>query len=385
MRKNGSNGYPWRYAWFFMAYYAANSIYQNYITVYFDSTGQTTAQIGMLMGAVPIMSMLAQPFFGNLGDRSKSRSRLLLILCVLSATALFCMRLSGDFYWLMIMICLFAATFITIQPLNDSIVLEALSERRMPFGPLRMMGSVAFAIAAVVVGGFLDSRVELAPVIAGGVILLAALCTLALPKAPGHMTNDNKTSMLSILKIKGLVPLLTLESLLQLTLGFFYSFFSIHFLTLPGANSSLLGIAYIISALSEIPYLIFADRLFDKYGAGKMMLLSGVVLTIRWTVLASVSNVAVVMSSQLLHCLAFAVLTVSMGKHINKVVPDELKARGQMLLTIISFGVPRVIGNIGGGALAQVIGIQPSFYYMAALAFITLICFAPMYLKKRAT
>ena len=72
--------YPWHYALFLVAYYMANAVYQGFITVYFKDVGLSTLQIGALMSAVPIVSILTQPLWGALGDRAKSRNNVLRIM-----------------------------------------------------------------------------------------------------------------------------------------------------------------------------------------------------------------------------------------------------------------------------------------------------------------
>ena len=88
------------------------------------------------------------------------------------------------------------------------------------------------------------------------------------------------------------------------------------------------------------------------------------------------------MASQLLHGWGFIVMTVTMAKFISLTVPEELRARGQMLLAMAGFGVARVAGNLGGGRLAQSIGLKATFGVMAAVAFASLLAFAPLYWKR---
>ena len=46
--------YPWRYALFFMAYYAANSVFQGYMSLYYAARGLDAARIGAwLYGVCP--------------------------------------------------------------------------------------------------------------------------------------------------------------------------------------------------------------------------------------------------------------------------------------------------------------------------------------------
>ena len=179
-----------------------------------------------------------------------------------------------------------------------------------------------------------------------------------------------------------LMLLIVLTTLLQITLGYFYVFYPVYFTSLPGGNPALLGWAFFISATSETLFLLVGDRLYKKLGAGKLLLISAASLTARWLLLWSTNNVWVAMASQLLHGWGFIVMTVTMAKYISFTVPEELRARGQMLLAISGFGVARVAGNLGGGLIASAIGLQATFGLMAAVAFLSLLVFAPVYLRK---
>ena len=94
-------------------------------------------------------------------------------------------------------------------------------------------------------------------------------------------------------------------------------------------------------------------------------------------------NVTVTLFSQLLHGWGFIVMTVSMAKHISRTVPAELQASGQMLLAMVSYGLARAVGNLGGGLLADAFGRQNVFYLMAVVCAGTLSCFAPKFLRRK--
>ena len=105
-------------------------------------------------------------------------------------------------------------------------------------------------------------------------------------------------------------------------------------------------------------------------------------LTARWTLLATTDSMIVALLSQLLHGLGFIVMTVSMAKYMSVVIPDELKASGQMLIGVVGFGVARTFGILAGGLLAAAMGgVQKGFMLTAAVAGLTMVLFAPRYLR----
>jgi PPP family 3-phenylpropionic acid transporter len=374
--------YPWRFALFLSAYYSANAAYQGFISVYFASKGFDSAQIAWPMTAVSVISIFSQPMWGALGDRARSRNRVLRIMCALAAGLILLLPLHGQLWYLSGILGLFAASYTAIQPMGDSVILESLQQRRQSFGPLRLTGTYSFALASICVGWLIDGHAERMPWLTALLLSLTFLSTYHLPPAAGHAREKSGAKMAELLKDKKLMLLIALVTLLQTTLGYFYVFFPVYFTQMPGGSSSLLGWAYFLSAASETPFLLLIDKLFEKMGAGKLLLISAASLALRWLILALTDNVWVALASQVLHGWGFIVLTVTMAKYISLTVPEALRARGQMLLAVSGFGVARVAGNLGGGLIARQIGYKATFALMAVLALASLIAFAPMYLKR---
>ena len=104
--------------------------------------------------------------------------------------------------------------------------------------------------------------------------------------------------------------------------------------------------------------------------------------TLRWVLLAATDSVPTNMVSQALHGGGFIVITVSTAKYISLTVPAELRSSGQMLLAVTGFGIARVAGNFLGGLAAMRMGEGNVFWFCAALTLLTLLVFAPYYLRK---
>lgn len=375
-----------RLALFLIAYYLTNAIYQGYLTLYYDKAlSLNSTQIGAISAGVAIISVIAQPLWGAAGDRAHSRNSVIRMLCALSCAAILCLLFVKTFLPALLLACVFACFYTSIQPLGDSIVLENLQKGDRPFGPIRLAGGLSFAVASLIFGRVADGegREIWSIYFVAALLTVTLVATLALPKTPGRQARGRRMSIITLLKNKELMRLMVFLTLIQITMGYFYSFFSVYFNSMPGGSKSLLGWCYFISAFAEIPYLLNSDRLFNKVGAGKLLCVAAFALAARWLIVGLSDNYVIVMLSQALHGWGFIVITVAMAKYINVTVPPELKASGQMLLAIGSFGISRVIGNLGGGVLADAIGKQQVFLICAAICFLTLAAFAPYYLRHR--
>lgn len=373
--------YPWHYALFLALYYMTNGVYQGFITVYYKDVGLSTQQIGLLQGAIPIVALLSQPFWGAMGDRARSRNNVLriMILGAMGCAVLF--ALNTSFGYLAMVVCLFSAFYTSLQPMGDSIVLEGLHRKRFEFGPARLCGCLSFALCNAFAGSLLEGHMDRVPWYTALLLGVTFVATFALPHTQGHSREKNRQSIRVLLRMPGILPMLTLLALLQITMGYFFAFYSVHFTSLPGGTATRLGWAYVLSAVSEVPFLLLSNRLFRRLGAGRLMLIAAVALTTRWTILAATENIYWVLLSQVLHGWGFIVMTVSTADYISRIVPPELRARGQMLLSIVGFGLARVVGNLGGGLLGGAIGLRAGFAVCAAITLVSLAVFAPRYLR----
>lgn len=375
-----SNGYPWKYSLFMAAYYLSSASFMSYIGVYLRALEISTSGIGLLTALIPMVSILSQPLLGSLSDRSKSRTHLLSVIALVAAGAILLLYLGSSYWYLALVFSVFAAFYTALQPLGDSIALEALDKKQMNFGPIRLVGCLSFALSSPLLGLVVRRDTGAVPWLTSLALALTAASCYALPEIAGHRKERDQTPLIALLRQRELAPLLALTVLLQITMGYFYSFYSVWFVSLPGGGEGILGWSYLISSLSELPFLLLCDKLFEKLGAGKLLLTSALALILRYLVLGMTESVPLILVSQALHGWGVVVITTSMAQYLSACSPCELKARSQTLLAVVGYGVARVVGSLGGGLLANRIGISQGFYACAALCALALLIFTPRYL-----
>ena len=368
-----------RRALFPAGYYAANAVYQGYMSLFYTGIGFDSARLGGVSAATAAAAMIAQPGWGLLGDRAKSRKRLLCVLCLFAAAALPLALLNPAFWAQILAAALFYAFFCALLPLGDAILLEADGGA---FGGYRLAGGASFALSGAIFGALLG-RVGAAGAIWGtaGLLVLTALAALLLPDAPGKQKHERIT-MGRLLKDRDLVRMLIFLLPVQMTMGFFYTFYAPHFKAL-GGGDAMLGLGYLLSAISEAPYLLLSGRIYRRFGAARPMCFSALVLAARWLMLGLAPSAGVALASQLLHGGGFIVMTVSMAYWIADHVAPELRATGQGLLNMVTFGAARILGNLGGGLLAQATGRDSAFLVGAGVCVLALCVFAPWAFKRK--
>lgn len=361
---------------FYIFIYAGNAVYGTFLPVYFQHIGFDPVRIGTLLSLGPLVAILAQPVWGALGDRARTKNSILLLLLAGSGIAALLYPLSTVFIYLLVMICLFTFFQTSIFAIGDTITLEVLDRHKLAsFGLIRMGGTFGFAAMSLVFGAIAQQRIgSLFYVYA----LLTVCCILAVLKFPviaGHQAQGSQMSPRVLFRDRQLMLYLGFSFVLQVTLGFYYAFYPMYFAGL-GGDSLLLGWSMVISSLSEVPFLLYANKLFARFKISTILFVAAGASILRWALYAVIDSPYWVLPVQALHGFIFIVLTVTMAYYINKHVPKELKASGQTLHGLLTLGAARIIGSFAGGFATQQLGIRTVFMYNSVLALLSTIGFA---------
>jgi PPP family 3-phenylpropionic acid transporter len=359
---------------FYTVAYMGSAIYGTFIPIYFQSVGAPPSEIGILLSLGPLVAVLAQPLWGMLGDRAKNKNSILLLLIGGCGVVMLIFPLSTMFYYLLAMVCLFTFFQTSIIPISDAITLEELEKnKRWSFGTIRLGGTIGFAIMSIGFGFIAQFNISYLFTVYALVMLVALLLLLRFPKVSGYQSAGNKMRIWVLFKQRKLMIYMGINVVLQITLGYYYSFFPVYIKAM-GGDSILLGWSMVISSLSEIPFLIFANRIFQRIQIPYILLISSIATALRWFAFSFTDSPLWVLPAQILHGLIFIVLSVTMAVYINQHVPKELKASGQTLNGLLSLGVARIIGSFIGGFASEAIGMKEVFFYNAWIALGCAIC-----------
>lgn len=353
---------------FYVFIYATQAIYNTFLPLYFDDIGFSSTQIGTILSLGPFVAMLAQPIWGALSDRARTKNFILLLLIAGSGLTMLLFPLSVTFIYLLVLVCIFTLFQTSIFAISDTITLETIDKLRYgSFSHIRMGGTFGFAIMSLAFGIVAEQRIGLMFPIYAAIMLLCFLLVMKFPAVAGHQSKGKKMSFSVIFRHKKLMLYLSFNFILQATLGFYYSFFPIYFRDM-GGTSSLLGWSMVISSLAEVPFLLFADKIFKRFKIHYVLIAAAFATMLRWLLLYAIDSPHWILPVQLLHGAMFIVLTVTMATYINREIPLELKASGQTFNGLLNLGVARIVGSLAGGAAIAQWGLRNVFLYNAVIS-----------------
>ena len=93
-----------------------------------------------------------------------------------------------------------------------------------------------------------------------------------------------------------------------------------------------------------------------------MLTTARMVLTAGWPLV-----LPLLLLAQMTHAITFAAHHTVCMALISHHFPGQLRGRGQALYTVIGYGIPGVLGGLGGGALSSWLGLPAVFWMGAAM------------------
>lgn len=338
---------------FYFILFLSFGIIGPYRALYFSQKGFSGTQIGVLIGIVPILSILFQPIWSALSDLFHTRRLLLVIGCLGVSASMMGIGLVDSFKANFLLFTVFSIFITPIGPIGTALVLDYLDEIEKPdsLSLIRVWGSVGFGVSSLLLGSFLmDQRLELFPWLLVGVYLLLGLVCLILPENKMEISQPD-------IKLKDLTQLSRNTSFMFFLGGMVFigatlliaNNFQTIFLQWLNASSLLIGITVALPALLEIPMLIITPALLKKFRLRQLIIAGAVLMPIRWGLFYMIQSPGWMIPAQILNGVATISIDIAGVSYIDKSIPQKWRATGQGLYTTAAFAIGPGIGNFIAG------------------------------------
>jgi len=378
----------------FLLTYAALASWLSYFYIYLKEVPQlNTFQIGIIAGFQQFNTVFVVPIWGLLSDKFGRKKMLL------TSVGISILLIPGFLLWdgalgftlFMILLTLF---YNPIMSLLDTVALdyEEQSGGKTSFGQIRLFASLGWASSSLLTGMFIDKEHLSYIFIIAPLLLLFMWSVMLVFYRPLKVTKS-----LSSLKPVVIKHLLQAERklLLFLLLIFLYSVFTaavyliinVYYHEL-GAPNSIIGLAFAVQAISELPFFFFGKKLIDRFGPSRIFLFTMTATAIRMLAYGFTSNPEVAVGIGVIHGISIGLFFVSIVAFVHAIVPAQLRSTGQSLIhTFYAGGV--AIGNILTGLLDNFISVRTTMWIngtvvLILVAFVLLFARSSLYTKHRS-
>lgn len=355
-----------------IAYWAVAGTYSPFLSAYYTARGMSATQIGILLAVAPVASILIQPLWARLSDRSGRRDLVLIFVTLGAAGTALLYYCADSFPAYFGATVIFTAFFSALLPLCDAMVIETAGQYHRDFAKIRMGGTLGYAFVVFIIGFYLESvpMAQFALVCAACLLLTAAETRLP-PSAAGERETEERGESRpegQIFRSKEAIFVLAFAFVSQMGLGFSGAFMG-RYVVMLGYSQSLVGILSCISALSELPILLLASRLVHRFGEMRILMCSSLLMAVR-VFLTGLGYIPTLVIAQLMQSVTYMTVYFCCATYISKNVLPGRQSQGQSVLAMVQVGFASVIANIGGGYISDTLGIPRAYM---AVALITLL------------
>ncbi|MEA4823444.1 MAG: MFS transporter [Clostridiaceae bacterium] len=366
-------------------YYAACGAY-TYLSVYLKTgPGFTTAQIGILLALGQVVASFSPVFWGYLADRSKNRNTIWMVVIAGSVIGALLVPISRQFLFVAAALIFVNCFQSSISGMQDSVTTELCANNRWDLGRSRMLGTVAYAITTFAVGAYLSTDNWELFALYSAIFAVSLIPIALLPKVPGYQSGGHRVPYRKLFEEPKLVIIFLIAFALNLTTSFYYSFFSVYFISPEvGGTTTLFGICNGLASLAEFPGVFFFSKVERKIGLNRLMLGAMGFLALRWLLIGLVPNPYALIFINMLHGVSYGVVALAVVVYINRVVRPEFRASAQGFNTMLTYGITRVIASLFGGFLASAFPFSSIFVVLSGVVAAVTIGYL-LYLKKTDT
>ncbi|MEE4407787.1 MULTISPECIES: 3-phenylpropionate MFS transporter [unclassified Serratia (in: enterobacteria)] len=354
----------------YFTYFFSYGIFLPFWGVWLKGEGIAPETIGILLGAG-----LVARFLGSLliAPRVKDPSHLvtalrLLALLTLAFAVGFCF--GNGWGWLMLVIAGFNLFFSPLVPLTDALAATWQKQITMDYGRVRLWGSLAFVIGSALTGQMVSVWGHNAILYSLILSVLAMLLGMMLkpsvmPQGETRTQSEPDRSLREMLKEGPVWRFLLCVTLLQGAHAGYYSFGSIYWQE-AGYSASTIGYLWSLGVVAEVIVFASSNFLFRRWNARNLLLLSACCGVLRWSLMASSTELGWLLVIQILHCGTFTVCHLAAMRFIAARKGPEV-IRLQAIYSALAMGGGIAIMTVIAGFLFEHLqgGV---FWVMAAVA-----------------
>ena len=369
-----------RLSFFYGTTFGMLGSYLPFFPVWLKAVGIEASWIGIITAVPAVTRFTVLPLVTAFAEKRRATRNAIVVTAFATALGL---TLVGTQHQALPLFLVFAATcclWTPMAPLTDAYALRGVARYRLNYGPLRLWGSAAFVVGALLCGLFID---VIAPErliwIIAGTAGLSALASLGLPSLDAPKTSESKTSESKISESKasepghrgaggllrdgGFLAIILASALIQGSHAAYYIFASIVWKQ-AGFGGLTIALLWSLGVVAEIVLFALSPRF--TWPSAVLVVIGALSAVARWVITAQQPPIAILAAVQLAHGLTFGLTQVGTIGLLVHHVPGHVMTRGQGYLAACS-GIVSSSTSILCGIVYARYG-QGVYYVMAAMA-----------------
>jgi PPP family 3-phenylpropionic acid transporter len=369
-------------------YWMSFGAIMSFASVFLLGKNYANSEIGVILAAASILSVILQPVLGDVADRWKKTS--LLGITGIIAAGLFIATASLHIFTsktliLSVIFILLGAWHTSLQPLINSMAFYlSRSGHRINFGITRSGGSVAYAVLCAILGALVTAygiNVIPATGIVTLVLLLISLWITSKLYKNAIMTKsvefelektrskDGAISLKAFVTRNKIFLIFTIGVVLVFFQNSVFNTFLMQIIMDVGGNSSQMGRLFSFMALLELPGLFFFSRLREKFSCQTMLKIASVAFVCKVFLSFLATSVTLIYVAFLFQLISFPIFLSASVHLVDEVMEKGEAVKGQSFITGM-ITLSNVFASLLGGIILDVSGASLLLLISTVLAVI---------------
>jgi PPP family 3-phenylpropionic acid transporter len=365
-----------RFKTFFFLSLMGNGVLMPYLGLYLVNKGFTGAELALLLGALPLVKVFAQPIWGLLSDVYQIRRSILSFSLFGLAFFATLFTVMDDFSAILIALVVFSVLEAPYIPLGVTITLDYLEAgaQQDQFGLIRLWGSVGYILSTFLIGAiFIDALIDVLPFIFALVIGSTGLVSLLLPDQANTQLRPNWSGSFGILTQNPSFGLfLTGTAFIGATIGISGQYLALYLQDIQAAGW-LIGLAIALQPIVEVPLMAQTKNLLARFGIPMALFAGLVVLPVRWSLYALIQQPLLILPVQFLHGFTIMSMMVVGPIYVKNQLPARWMATGQALYSTAFGGIGMSFGLFVAGYVYGFFGMQAVWIACLVLSIVGLL------------
>ena len=365
----------WRAASTYIAYFAAVGASFPYLPVHYRALGLDLGTIGLLAALSAATQLVAAPAWGAIAD-AFGRSRMTLPAAAAVATVGgLALAFARDPVAVTAAVVALSVGLAGISPVLDARTIELLGTDRARYGRVRAWGSVSFVVSAALCGPLLDwGGTRALFLVYVPCLALTALIAFSVPRRAAKRHASLRVGAGQLIRQPRMGRFLIGTLMVWAALNAVNGFYSIQVVAL-GGGASLVGLAWVVGALVEIPIMWTFPRLSARFGAERLLVTGGVLFAVRNVLAALAPSGVLLVAIAPIEGAAFGLFFVGGVGYIAARAPSGVAGTAQGLFSATT-GLATIIGTGAAGMIASWLSIPGLFAVAAAVSAVAAIVVA---------
>ncbi|MFF2457809.1 MFS transporter [Peribacillus simplex] len=354
-------------------YFGLLAIFIPFLPVYLADQGLRPAQIGFIVGTGGFVTLITQPLWGMISDKTRTIRKVLLLLIFFSSIIGYFLYDSSSYLQLILFAMLLYFFLMPIDPLTESLNFTMAEKSGISYGSIRTYGALGYAVISLITGYVMSyfGANSLAFLFAG-IGLISFIISWMMPDAPVSGKPVTFSSLKHFFGNKETLLFLLLVFICAVPARMNDTFLGVYIREL-GGSAKLVGLTWFLAAGSEI--VVFALSFWWLRKGKEIIIISfaAAFFFIRYFVSAWITDPHLLAYLQVMQLLTFPIFYSAAIQYLYRIVPVEWRATGQTVLALLFFGVSGIIASYIGGAIYGAYGGKTLYLFISSISFIGMV------------